>query len=546
MRANFRKTHLLVIAIGVGVAVPGCMMKPNNGTTDSRPDIVNFSSDQNGYTTQSGGTVLLQMLSPTTADPSDPNNWKTYKSATAGSTKKYFFAGDTPPNADNPLYAWSTPVLTPTQGDSTRFPQGGLGRIRATAADGTHVFRIFDNDWLQCTLPVNTYSEFATKCGSYNDFAVLVSAAPTPAENLAPPGGRWLADSSAADPVLDQANTLKYYDHIGAGPSGPIGTLKGFKSTFGFATAGGQETNAVYYNNGDLGLGRNMTCRTNGKSQIACYVTNYADRKSDDVNVPIFGGTDAQKQDALAQAIGNKNPIATVAMVYDSAVAGDNPIKFVVYDAAGKPQPFAALDNHAANKQNGSSVAVPTNCMACHGGSGYYDRDNLKTVNAHFLLFDPQSFVYSPAKGFSRSEQEPKFKQLNTFVYNAGSTAATREALQAMYGSASGPAGGTVVTDNAVVTGYTDSWASQQLYTQVVAPYCRTCHTSREDYDSSAFRTIDTFTNHQAGILERTCLTQDMPHAEQAQRTFWASSARAHLVAWSGSTADCVPDLKAY
>src|SRR5262249_41554231 len=117
----------------------------------------------------------------------------------------------------------------------------------------------------------------------------------------------------------------------------------------------------------------------------------------------------------------------------------------------------------------------------------------------------------------------------------------TKQMLQAMYGSTGAPLDGQVATAGAIPPGWTDSWNSKELYTNVVGPYCRTCHISREAADSLSFATSANFSAHQGGILTATCGSEYMPHSEQAQRNFWSSGARSHLLAWSGATGDCTP-----
>jgi hypothetical protein len=94
---------------------------------------------------------------------------------------------------------------------------------------------------------------------------------------------------------------------------------------------------------------------------------------------------------------------------------------------------------------------------------------------------------------------------------------------------------------NAIPTGWTTNWHTMQLYSNVVGPYCRTCHTSRDNGDLLAFRTYADFAQLQSQVVSHTCVIQDMPHAEHTQRNFWASGARAHLLAWSGAAGACTP-----
>jgi hypothetical protein len=523
----------LALAIVGGVSV-GCMISPGNGATDERADISTITLGHNGFHIDPDASIALQILTPPTADPSDAGAWKTYGTAQSGTQKNYIFSGDTPPNGDSPLYQWSTSAISPIQGVTSRWPQGGVARIRAATQNGTYMARIFDDNFLSCPTTATHYTDFSTQCGSYTSYAVLVSGTPTPADNPSPPAARWLTDGL---PDPDQANTKAYYAAIGAAPGGELANLTTFKSTFGFGS-GGDEASAVYYNNGDLGLGRAMRCRTSG-ARRACLVTNYADR--DGQGHPIFGGGATQQQDAITQAIGGTNPIATVAMVYDGSAA-TNQVKFVVYDPGGNPQPFAALDNHSAKNEPGSSTSVPKNCIACHGGAGSYDPGAKTVTGAHFLPFDPGSFVFSTSNNsYTLAAQQAAFQKLNAIVYAAGATDTTQKMLQAIYGSAGAPQPGQVANPAAIPAGWADNWNEKQLYTNVVAPYCRTCHVSRTTSDPFSFSTYAQFASLQSSIVSATCGAQIMPHAEQTQRNFWSSGARSHLLAWSGASGDCSP-----
>lgn len=518
------------VLLAIATTTAGCMLGPDNGDVDRRPDIQNAQLAPFGYYTSPSTSLSVQILSSGSADPTNNASWQTFGTATSGTQPSYFFAGDGPSQGNAPLYQWSVgtvfPVLQPSN-----WPQGGVARIRAW--DGSVTARIFDSDWLSCPTTANTYVQFSTQCGSYANYAVLVSGTPTPADNQNPPPGRWLSTFS---PDPSQAQTQLYYNAIGAGTAGPLRSLQAFQNQFGFPAG---ETSAIYFNNGDLGLGRQMHCKHSG-SATACYVTNFADR--DAQGRPIFGGNATQQQDAINQAASSTNPIATVAMVYDPLAPAGQVVKFIVYDPSGQPQPFAALDNHAAHSQPGSNQAVPTNCMACHGGGGAYNVGAQSVTGAHFLPFDPYSYVFSTAAGspFTLDLQQTKFQQLNQLVYNAGATGAVQEMLQAMYG-ASGPVPGTTAAVNAIPTGWTTNWHTMQLYSNVVGPYCRTCHTSRDNGDLLAFRTYGDFAQLQSQVVSHTCVTQDMPHAEHTQRNFWASGARAHLLAWSGAAGACTP-----
>ncbi len=520
----------LIWTLAFGAAAAGCMVAPNNGDVETTTNIASTTVSPSGYFPTSGATLQIQVLSSGAADPAVDGNWQTFTTGTSGGQPYYFFSGDAPSAGNSPLYQWTASAASPVLQPSN-WPQGGVARIRAQ--DNGYTADIFDSNWLSCPTTATTYQQFGTQCRSYTNYAVLVSATPTPADNAAPPAGRWLTTYSA-DPSPSQ--TQAYYTAIGAGPGGPLGSLTAFKTHFGFGPGDG-EASAIYFNNGDLGLGRSMHCKKSG-SATACYVTNYADRDAN--QQPIFGGTAAQQQDALQQAISNTNPIATVAMVYDPTQPAGQVVKFIVYSPDGSTTlTTAKLDNHAVHGESGTNIAVPTNCMACHGGGGSFSTSTLVT-GAHFLPFDPYSFVYSTNSSYTQSALAPSFQALNLLVYNAGATAPVQQMLQAMYGP-SGPVSGTTAQPNAIPSGWQGSWNQKQLYSNVVGPYCRTCHTSRDGSDELSFATYADFSAFQADVLDQTCQSQDMPHAEQTQRNFWGSGARAHLIAWAGATGACAP-----
>ena len=81
-------------------------------------------------------------------------------------------------------------------------------------------------------------------------------------------------------PVSGSATaTDGYYRNIraitGSGSTLVRDTLDQFKARNGFAPSVG-DVRAIYFNEGDLRLGRDMHCRQNGL-KVACYVSNYGE-----------------------------------------------------------------------------------------------------------------------------------------------------------------------------------------------------------------------------------------------------------------------------
>jgi hypothetical protein len=123
-------------------------------------------------------------------------------------------------------------------------------------------------------------------------------------------------------------NQRDYYLKLGAirpNPADPakeiIDTLANFKARNGFG--GGNVVQAIYFNSGDLNLGRDMNCSQSGTT-IACYVSNYG---------PVPGAQGWPNADvALNDAVhspGHESaaPFATVAMEYSRPYDGSIGVK---------------------------------------------------------------------------------------------------------------------------------------------------------------------------------------------------------------------------
>jgi hypothetical protein len=144
---------------------------------------------------------------------------------------------------------------------------------------------------------------------------------PPPCGGLQPGKSCWLSRKGIG--TGDEANN--YYRQVGA--TTPFisnyggtfyftnifrDTLGAFKARNGFGQPG--EVHAVYFNNIDLRIGRDMHCKQNG-SRVACYVSNYGPP-------PFLNGAPnpayPDPHAALAQVVqaANLPPIATVAMEY--------------------------------------------------------------------------------------------------------------------------------------------------------------------------------------------------------------------------------------
>lgn len=349
-------------------------------------------------------------------------------------------------------------------------------------------------------------------------------------------------DTQDPNELLNPGTSQAYYDRVqisvtgkGANITTGLSTLAAFRNAYGFESGDGHFT-AKYYNRGDLGIGREMHCRKTTLGAIACYVTNYSAGPANvdgQLNEFTFGFS---PQIAFSNMEAGK-PFATVAMVYRPK-APTNKVIFIVYDAEGKLQPFAALDRHGINFANKKGVDpkdgiaginvnnhVPTNCLNCHGGK--YTRADvtldpprpIPTVeDAAFLPFDLDQFDYKPASGFSRDEEE--FLGLNQYVREVAvgvKNSSVTDQLDAWYKNTDHlPALPANKFDGSqVVAGWR---GSEGIYQSVVRPSCRGCHvTSALKFDSAT----EFLAN--AELIGTDIRNHVMPHALQTQRLFWQS-----------------------
>ena len=304
-----------------------------------------------------------------------------------------------------------------------------------------------------------------------------------------PNSSPWLSRPGSSD----NTEAAEYYATTGA-PA----TLSLWKSAYGFTDS--NDIDAIYYNAGDLGFGREMHCRKSGLD-VACYVVNHG------------LGAGGPIQPSIAAAIANQNNLPTVAMVYHDAQNGSpNDVTFYIYDPAGNRLTGVALDSEG-------DKFVPNMCLACHGGS--YDSTSNTTSGANFLPFDTESFHYSPQSGYTLADQQESFRQLNALVRDANPTASITELIDGWYAAGGGVTiTGSVPNNNFVPVGYASNTG---LYDNVFKHYCRSCHTAQTAYSFSDPAQL--LGNAGYAVFH----VFDRPHAELTSHNFWNSPAPAYL-----------------
>lgn len=515
--------------VAVALALLGaCTVSPTNGTTTGGA-VIGRSFLFEGYHSEPGNLIRLEVMTSPGANPNNAASWVQFAVATTGNAPLSV-------NSDDPLYHWSVNAApVPNAAAAPRWPQGGLVRIRArdaTPVDNAPnggVLTTFDaitwNDCLEEQLDAGaSWQAIGTACaGVANTTAAFVSTTNVPTN----PQLGFLTRKG----IGSIAETNQYYAAIDA-PD----TLDEFKTRYGFV---GTEIQATYYNDGDLGLGREMHCKgfpsTNGLG-VACYVTNYSGLDG----VASFTQPTAT---ALADAVARTGEFATVAMVYDPPLATANSVKFIVYDADGDRATTAQLDEAQDN------ISIPQNCLSCHGVNSSYSTAANAVSGARFLPFDPDAFVFSAAPGFTRAAQEFELRQLNALVTLTEPTAATSEFIAGLYAPK-------LVTDPTAVSNsqwVPAAWLAlpgedgRAIYNGVIKKNCRTCHVSASTASLDFAQPAD-FSSNKALIRNATCgPAHGMPHAERVMRKFWQSSARAYLVTgypsgvYPDATAGCAP-----
>lgn len=521
------KRHLATKALVAGALAlaGGCMTGPHNGTSTSGP-VVGKSLTFQGYSNEPNYAVRIQVLTDSTFNPSNNANWVTIANTSTDATPDLYV--DTP----DPLYAWSvSAVPVPNAGVAARWPQGGLVRLRAIHPDAggavERVLTTFDQiNFNECALAQPSWGAVGTVCeGLGVNNSVVVSTTNTPVLPGNPAAFNFNGFLGRKGKITE-TETGEYYDETEA-PA----TLSEFRTRYGFP---GNEITATYYNDGDLGFGREMHCKTfitpAAQVGVACYVTNYSG-----VDGAVAFNVDPNV--VLADAVARQHEFATVAMTYEPGVAS-NPVKFVVFGADGDRVDSAQLDS------TGNNNSIPNNCLSCHGINSSYNSDtDTVSSNARFLPFDPFSFKFSAAPGFTFADQADDIRRLNQLVKITNTSPAINEFIDGMY-APEGVANPAATAKNTFVPAdwadATDDLDGTTLYRGVVKPACRTCHMSA-DAGTLDFADYSDFTTLSGTIRNAACGTSHvMPHAERVMKHFWQSGARAYLI--TGLPAAAYPD----
>jgi hypothetical protein len=514
-------------------AAAGCMEGPFDGQV-AAGNTVGASFQFSGVYADPGIAITVQVLD----QPDTAPHWVDLVTTTTSATPQAYPDTSSPSNT---YYQWAvdaTPV--PSAALLERWPQGGLLRTRAIAK-GSHSgalditdLMISDEDRIACFSANSSlnWAGIVLACGKDPTYgAAVASNNPTPADTFAghtvPSYLSFLQYKGPGTPAAQATETQAYYNKIFAPP-----TLAQFRLWYGFNTPGA-EVVTTYYNDGDLGIGREMHCAT-ASGELSCYVRNFAPPNGS--GGVVFG----DQNGALALATGGGASFATVAMHFIPPGTQDNAVMFMVYDPAGNlKSDKAVLDVKQANTD------IPGNCLTCHGGTSHYDpAKHSITGTPHFLPFDMFNALKFGTGSFSYASQAEQFRKLNAMVASAGPSQGITEYLNGMYSNQLNTPGQPAVS-TFVPAAWSGTTVQAKLYTSVVAPYCRSCHLAMTDanngHQAIDWTTYADFSASKTLIGIRVCGTKEMPNAEHTARNFWSSPARAHLTGTLGLITSCNP-----
>jgi hypothetical protein len=270
-----------------------------------------------------------------------------------------------------------------------------------------------------------------------------------------------------------------------------------------------------YKNDGDLGFWRSIEMvrdkRRGKRGNIAVTTVNY---------------------NSEADSLSGANQVSIVNMEFSQGPDEDDLVKFYVYagnQARNEGErltstPFPAREpgrfpGDTVHYPASGPFYVPAGCYSCHGGdddatspmppSGYNEGSG--ETNANFLAFDINTFKFGDT---SQASLEAGFKKLNKAVLRADPTSATKTLIKGLYGGKGLP------RDTQDLGYIPDSWEGEEpLYTQVVVPSCRLCHTTSD----SKVLSLEWWQENPDKIREEVFHELTMPNSPNGYYRFWNS-----------------------
>jgi hypothetical protein len=350
----------------------------------------------------------------------------------------------------------------------------------------------------------------------------------------------WNAEFTASvlsDKVLtalgleSNASSSNYYLLID--PTANFASLKNWLNYAGFdenhAAASNDPNigNAVYFNNYDLGYGRNTWLRKDDSGDVFSYVTNFP---------------------SVEATLACQNDFSVFAMEYsdnpDTSGLNEKIVKFYAYIPDASTGEYVRVNS--INIDGQGEKQVPGVCTGCHQsytGSRQFTDVSEADLNAAFIPLDVDSFLYAKAQDtqliepsfnatkfkadyintYSRETLEDEFREINlgvlaTYADDPSRHAAAIELVHGWYGDEELTLETNQLPNENFNSGYVQpGWSGQEdLYNDVYVRNCRTCHTQVDDEalnfdDYDEFVSNEKLTSHvyQQGLMPSSRITMD-------------------------------------
>lgn len=285
----------------------------------------------------------------------------------------------------------------------------------------------------------------------------------------------------------------------------------------------GADAKAIYINNNDLGLTRRMFIKAdNQDGTVASYIENY-----ENIEDALRAEEDNDRR-GLIVTLGMEYNVVPGANVNDPDA--ERVVTFYAWDDDGDRILEVDLDGRG-------DKFIPGACLTCHGGEtksllggGYRDGGD---TGAGFIPWDIDNFLFEDDTGSVPLEEE-EFKIANETVLATNPGAFVIETIQGWYG------GETLSSDTFFGGSVPDGWqppaapiSAVRVYSQVVRPFCRTCHSQQGDEFQSDldFSTYDKFMSYKDRIEATVFDEGTMPLSRQTSDLFFENDLSAEILA---------------
>jgi hypothetical protein len=311
-------------------------------------------------------------------------------------------------------------------------------------------------------------------------------------------------DLLKAGGVDDEEVALAYYSTID--PNNERLTQDDWKAVNGFNDPLNKVVEVKgYFNNGDLGFWRSIEMvrdkRPGKKGNVAFTTVNY---------------------DTEEASIAGTPQGSIVNMEYSQGPDDDRITKFYVYASDTDPDYTAGeRKTNTALAIGGDPLYLPAACFSCHGGDDDAEspitsyNDGSGESNATFLAFDVNTMTFNNT---SLASLEADFKKLNKGVLRTDPSKATRKLIKGLYGGRGLPR--STQDSGYIPASWDDGGDNAYLYSEVIVPSCRLCHTAAD----TKLLSLAWWKANPDSIREEVFHEERMPNAPHSYGEFWASN----------------------